>query len=105
MIGLNGALVAVLCTAYFTLIATALWDDEPAADRNAAPERDAHARASNLATVVANVLVTSEHDARTRSESRVVNDVVMGLPRREPAKRRRGRRPVQCDRSRVVLTR
>ncbi len=32
MIGLTGAVVALLCTAYFALIVSALWEDEPAGD-------------------------------------------------------------------------
>jgi hypothetical protein len=78
MIGLNGALVATLCAAYFALLVSALWDDQTAGHGD---------RGSNVRMVAANVLTTRAEVARVRRVDQTIDGVVLGLRRRERSSR------------------
>ena len=85
MIGLNGALVSLLCAAYFALIVSALWDDRPAQEPD---------RRSNVQMVATNVMSSRTEAARVRRVDRTIGGVVLDLRRRERPAHGGRRRPV-----------
>src|SRR5262245_65132586 len=86
MVGLNGALVSLLCGAYFALIVCALWDEDPA------DERDGDSRSQ---LVAANSLANRHERARVERVDQTISGIVLSLRRRERPTRRR-RRPARC---------